>query len=130
MSDIEQYRDHAANAIKAEQQGTPEAVFTWVRLPQGGIRLYASRRLADTAWGQRDHRSKGVLWHLEANLDGLLVVDRPTAAEAFAWVLERWNREDAEAAAELERAERFRQHAIAGQVIIDPSKIIQGLPEI
>lgn len=130
MSDMEKYREHAADSIRAEQQGVPEAVFTWVRLPQGGIRLYASRRLADTAWGQRDHRTKGVLWHLEANLDGLLVVDRPTAAEAFAWVLERWNREDAEAAAELERAERFRQHAIAGQVVSDPDGLIKGLPKI
>lgn len=96
---VEQYRDHAANAIRAAQQGDPEAVFTWVRLPNGKIRLYASRNLADTAWGQRDHVTKGVLWHLDVNLDGLLIVDRPTAAEAFAWVLDRWNREDAEAAA-------------------------------
>jgi hypothetical protein len=108
-------------------------VFTWVRLSPDRIRLYASRRLADTAWGQREHREKGVPWHLDVNLDQLLVVDRPTPAEAMQWVLERWGREDAEARAEAEeqaRIERFRQHAIAGMDINDPKAIIQGLPLI
>jgi hypothetical protein len=99
------YREHAADAIRAAQQGDPEAVFTWVRLPGGKIRLYASRRLADTAWGQREHLAKGVLWHLDVNLDQLLIVDRQTPAEALTWVLERWAREDAEAEREaLENA--------------------------
>jgi hypothetical protein len=93
---MEKYRDHAANSVRVPQEGEPEAVFTWVRLGPGKIRLYASRSLADTAWGQRDHIAKGVLWHLDTTLDGLLIVDRPTAAEAFQWVLERWAREDAE----------------------------------
>jgi len=101
---IEQYREHAADAIRAAQQGDPEAVFTWVRLPSGMIRLYASRRLADTAWGQREHVRKGVLWHLDVNMDQLLIVDRPTPAEALTWVLERWEREDREERDELERA--------------------------
>jgi hypothetical protein len=99
------YREHDSDLIRAAQQGQPEAVFTWVRLPQGGIRLYASRKLADTAWGQREHREKGVLWHLDVNLDGLLVVDRATPAEAMQWVIERWMREDAEAATEAAELE-------------------------
>lgn len=94
------YRPHASDAIRAAQQGEPEAIFTWVRLPNGNIRLYASRVLHDTAWGQRDSYSEGVVWHLDANLDHLLIVDRPTPAEAMQWVLERWSREDAEQAAE------------------------------
>jgi hypothetical protein len=102
MSGIEKYREHAADAIRAAQQGEPEAVLTWVRLSPDKIRLYASRTMSDVAWGQREHREKGVLWHLDANLDGLLIVDRPTAAEAFQWVLERWAREDAEAALAVE----------------------------
>ena len=122
MSEIEQYRDHAANAIRATQQGEPEAVFTWVRLGPDKIRLYASRKLADTAWGQRDHMTKGVLWHLDVNLDGLLIVDRPTAAEAFQWVLERWAREDAEAAASAAELESRRE--IGG----GSSRMIQGSP--
>lgn len=100
MSDIEQYRPHASDAIRAAQQGEPEGIFTWVRLPNGKIRLYASRELADTAWGQREHRAKGVLWHLDANLDHVLVVDRDTPAEALTWVLQRWAREDTDKAAE------------------------------
>jgi hypothetical protein len=137
VSELEQhgaYRPHASDAIRAQQQGEPEAIFTWVRLPQGGIRLYASRQLPDVAWGQREHREKGVMWHLDANLDGLLIVDRLTAAEAFAWVLERWNREDAEKAAEaqaeLERKARWQQHELAGQAAIEggPGPLTRGLP--
>lgn len=96
----EQYRQHDSDLIRATQQGEPEGIFTWVRLPSGKIRLYASRELADTAWGQREHVRKGVLWHLDANLDHVLVVDRDTPAEALTWVLQRWAREDTEKAAE------------------------------
>jgi hypothetical protein len=122
VSGIEKYRDHAASSVRAPQQGEPEAVFTWVTLPQGGIRLYASRSLADVAWGQRDHVTKGVLWHLDANLDQMLIVDRPTAAEALRWVLERWAREDAEAQAmsrELTVAQRKIEPAQPGRKQLD-----------
>lgn len=128
MSEIEQYRDHAANAVRAAQQGEPEAIFTWVRLSPDKIRLYASRRLADTAWGQRDHMTKGVLWHLDVNMDGVLIVDRPTAAEAFAWVLERWAREDAEQAEDDRRKRAWKQHELAGQAAIEggPAPLTRG----
>ena len=43
------YRSQASDLIRAQQQGQPEAIMTWVRLPDGRIRLYASRRLADLA---------------------------------------------------------------------------------
>jgi hypothetical protein len=115
VTEVSKYRDHPANAIRAAQQGEPEAIFTWVRLGPDKIRLYASRNLADTAWGQRDHVTKGVLWHLDVNLDGVLIVDRPTAAEAFAWVLERWAREDAEQAEAERRKLEWQQHELAGQ---------------
>lgn len=109
MSAPQKYRQHAADAIRAGQQGDPEAIFTWVRLPQGGVRLYASRHLPDVAWGQREHTAGGVMWHLDADMDGLLIVDRPTAGEAMQWVLERWAREDADKlAAELEPGYRDR----------------------
>jgi hypothetical protein len=96
MSGVEHYREHASDAIRAPQQGKPEAILTWVRLPSGNIRLYASRELPDTGWGQLEHRTRGVVWHLDATMTGLLIIDRPTAAEALQWVLERWAREDAE----------------------------------
>jgi hypothetical protein len=117
----------ALAVILAHDDQVIETGLVW--LPPG-IRLYASRNLADVAWGQREHLEKGVLWHLDANLYGLLIVDRPTAAEALAWVLQRWNREDAEELAELERAERFRQHAVTGMKISDPEALIAGLPVI
>jgi hypothetical protein len=114
MTEISKYREHASDAIRAKQDGDPEAIFTWVRLSPDKIRLYASRHLPDVGWGQREHLTKGVVWHLDANLTDLLIVDRPTAAEAFAWVLERWAREDAEAAAKAAELEDGSRKAITG----------------
>ena len=119
VANVEQYREHDSDLIRAVQQGEPEAVFTWVRLPSGRIRLYASRSLADTAWGQREHKSKGVLWHLDVNLDGLLIVDRDTPAEALTWVLERWGREDRE---QRDNAERERLAARGTLAAIERGK--------
>lgn len=95
MSSVEKYRQQASDLIRAPQQGEPEAILTWVRLPNGKIRLYASRDLHDLAWGQRTvDATSQVRWHMDGDLDGVLVVDRDTAAEAMQWVLERWARED------------------------------------
>lgn len=105
MSGTGQYRAHPADAIRSSQDGKPEGIFTWVKLPNGNIRLYASRELPDAGWGQREHLKLGVVWHLDANMANLLVVDRPTPAEALTFVLEKWAREDAaeaEARAKLE----------------------------
>lgn len=91
------YRELASDRIRVPQDGKPEAILTWVRLPDGKIRLYASRGLHDLAWGQRTKDTDGkVVWHLDGNLDGVLIVDRDTPAEAMQWVIERWMREDAE----------------------------------
>lgn len=99
MPGPEKYRSQHSDLIRVSQQGQPEAMMTWVRLPGGRIRLYASRNLHDTAWGQRTIDSSGqVVWHFDGNLDHVLVVDRPTAAEAMMWVLGRWNREDRDSA--------------------------------
>lgn len=92
---MDKYREHHSDLIRAPQQGEPEGIFTWVRLPNGNIRLYASRDLPDVAWGQRDHQARGVVWHMDANLEKVLIVDRATAAEALQWVLEYWARIDA-----------------------------------
>lgn len=96
MATPDRYKSQPSDLIRAQQQGQPEAIMTWVRLPDGRIRLYASRRLADLAWGQREQQYGPVLWHLDGNMDQVLIVDRQTAAEALAWVLDRWAREDAE----------------------------------
>lgn len=98
MTSPEKYRPHDSDLIRAPQQGEPEALMTWVRLPNGNIRLYASRDLPDVAWGQRENLAKGVVWHMDANLEKVLIVDRATAAEALQWVLEYWARIDAPAA--------------------------------
>jgi uncharacterized protein YijF (DUF1287 family) len=100
------YKELASNLIRMPQQGDPEAIMTWIRLPNGKIRLYASRELHDLAWGQRtrDHGpGDAVVWHMDGDLDHVLIVDRDTAAEALQWVLERWAREDAEKRNEIER---------------------------
>ena len=90
------YRELASDRIRVPQDGKPEALLTWVRLPTGRIRLYASRKLPPPGWGQRTADSGQVDWHIEATMRNVLIVDRDTAAEAMMWVLERWNREDAE----------------------------------
>ena len=102
---MEKYRSQHSDLIRAAQQGEPEGMFTWVRLPNGLIRLYASRNLYDTAWGQRTRDADSrVVWHLDVNLDQTLVVDRATPAEALTWVLQRWEREDREARDSAEQA--------------------------
>jgi hypothetical protein len=134
MTEIGKYKDIHANSIAVRSDGEPECVITWVRRPAGGIRMYATRDVRDTDWGQRTAEATSeVVWHLGANLSHVLIVDRETPAEALQWVLERWGREDAEARAEAEeqaRIERFRQHAIAGMNISDPKALTPGLPEI
>jgi hypothetical protein len=143
----DRYRELASDAIRVPQDGKPEALLSWVRLPDGNIRLYASRDLPAPGWGQRTTEGGTADWHIEATLRSVLIVDRPTAAEAMTWVLERWAREDA-ASAELEarRAEicgqpeaaelasrrRLDQHRTWGEVVrpSGPEGFIKGLPGI
>lgn len=109
------HRQQHSDMIRAPQQGEPEAIMSWVRLPDGRIRLYASRRLDDIAWGQRTREKDGsVVWHLDGDLDQVLIVDRATAAEALQWVLERWAREDAEMALEPGQKPRIARPAEIG----------------
>jgi hypothetical protein len=116
------YQNLTGDSIQVPaSNATPECILTWVRKADGTIRLFASRDLPGAGWGQRttEHGSE-VHWHLATTMRSVLIYDAATAAEAIQWVLERWAREDA---AEQQRVERLRQHAIAGHMVIDPKAI-------
>lgn len=119
---MDYYQNLASNEIQVQASNAePECILTWVRKPDGKIRLYASRDLPGAGWGQRTVESGSeVHWHLETTMRSVLIYDADTAAQAIQWVLERWAREDA---AEQARVERLRQHAIAGMNINDPKAI-------
>ena len=118
-------RDHG---VRVPAEGTPECILTWVRKPDGGVRLYASRSLHSTGWGQHTGDSGPTRWLFDTAMDNVLIVDRDTPGQAIAWVLERWAREDEQA--EYERRRRLDAHARAGMIISDPKALIQGLPPL
>jgi hypothetical protein len=88
------YRSLPSDGIRAPAQGKPECLLTWIVLPTGGIRLYASRQLHDPGWGQRTTDGGEVQWHLDVNITEMLIVDRPTIGDAVGFVLNRWREED------------------------------------
>lgn len=105
MTELDRYKPLPADQIRVQTaHGTPACVLTWVNKTDGTIRLYASRDIPPQGWGQRTTEGGGVDWHLETTLRNVLILDRATPAEAIAWVLERWARED---------NEKLRQHAKA-----------------
>lgn len=115
---------YQSDGIRVPATGKPECLLTWISRPEGGIRLFASRRLHNSGWGQASNPEQTeVAWHFDVTMTQTLIVDRETPAEAIQWVLQRWTREDAEESAERLRVERLRQHAIAGQVVSDPKAI-------
>ena len=128
MSSEIEYRQQASDAIAVPGTGKPVCILTWTERPEGGIRLYASRQLTETGWGQRERASGPVDWHLDVTMTELLIVDRDTAAEAIAWVLQRWQRDDDEK--EAARQRRLRDHARAGMIVNDPKALTRGLPSI
>lgn len=115
MTELSKYKPLPADSIRAQTaNGTPACVLTWVNKPDGTIRLYASRDIPPQGWGQRTTSSGTVDWHLETTLRNVLIIDKPTPAEAIAWVLERWAREDAEKS-ERDQLESRRAIAQAGK---------------
>jgi hypothetical protein len=115
------YEQLPSDHISVPSTGKPECLLTWIARPEGGIRLYASRNLADTAWGQRSDLTRPTVdWHLGVMMADVLIVDRATPAEAIQWVLERWMREDAE------RERKAIEYARPGLVINDPAALTRG----
>jgi hypothetical protein len=112
---VSTYKPLHGDAIRAVSDGEPECVITWIKRPQGGIRMFATRDVRDTGWGQRTTDREEVVWHLDANMAHVLTVDRQTPAEALQWVLQRWAREDAEERDAIER-ERLRASGALGAV--------------
>lgn len=115
------YEHLASDAIRVPATGKPECLLTWISRPEGGIRLFASRDLADTGWGQRSDLTRPTVdWHLDVTMANVLIVDRATPAEAIQWVLERWMREDAE------RERKALEYERPGLVLNDPKALTRG----
>jgi hypothetical protein len=131
---MDYYKNLTGDQIQAQtSNGKPECILTWVRKDDGKVRLYASRDLPGAGWGQRttEHGSE-VHWHLETTMRSVLIYDADTAAQAIAWVLERWARED-EAREQRETLERQRELAAStrqaiepGMLVINPSDLTKG----
>jgi hypothetical protein len=80
--------------------GTPKFTMVGVDRPGGGCRLYASRDLKRANFGHvgaDDDRSySGAAWHVETDMQHVLIIDRPTWGEAFSHAFTIWANEDAE----------------------------------
>lgn len=119
---MSQYQNIASNEISVPvSNGKPECLLTWVRKTDGKIRLYASRDLPGASWGQRTTEGgTEVHWHLAATMRSTIVIDADTPAQAIQWVLERWQREDAE------RERKALEYQRPGMIINDPAALTRG----
>lgn len=76
-------------------------VMVGLKRPSGGVRIYATRHMPHLEWGQAE-RGCETLWHIDADMDNLLVIDKPDYPQALARLFEIWANQDA-AKAETER---------------------------
>ena len=81
-------------------------VMVGLKRPSGGVRIYATRHMPHLEWGQVQ-RDYATLWHIDADMDNLLVIDKPDYPQALARLFEIWASQDAEAKLALPG----RQHA-------------------
>jgi len=99
-------------SVRVPSNGKPEFVMTGIRRPGGGVRLYASRDLPrDIGWGQREPKGGygPVYWHLDTDLENVLIIDKDTWGEAFARAFEIWANHD-KAANEIAAAKALERH--------------------
>jgi hypothetical protein len=81
--------------------GKPNHIMVGVDRPGGGVRLYASRDIPERTlrWAlAQDQYFTGTGWHIDAELRQVLIIDRPTWGEAYAWAFEVWANQDRAAA--------------------------------
>jgi hypothetical protein len=94
-------------AVRVATDASPRFVMVGVELPNGKVRLYASRDVPprQLSWGMRDVDYTSV-WHVDAAMMKVLVIDADDWAAAFARAFEIWGNHD--------RAEREgKQNALA-----------------
>jgi len=112
--------------VRLPSTGKPEFIMTGIQLPDGRVRLYASRDLKNLNWGQRDmsYPNSGVAWHIDTDAQHMLIIDKPTWGEAFARAFEIWANEDAEKQRQL--TEDGRRNARAANEVNAGRKALRG----
>lgn len=108
------------SGVRLPSTGKPEFVMTGIQKPDGSVRLYASRDLKALNWGQRELKDYTTAWHIDADMQHMLVIDKPTWGEAFARAFEIWGNEDAE------KAIGQRQAKAANEVTAQRRALLRG----
>jgi hypothetical protein len=76
-----------------------EWIMTGHRLPNGRVRIYASRKVPHSLqFGQSEVFGKGTHWHIETDCTELRIVDGTDWNAALAQLFQAWSNEDAEEA--------------------------------
>lgn len=81
-------------AVRRPSTGKPVFCMVGIDADRGMCRLYASRDLKDLNWGMRDRPDYTTAWHVDASMQHVLVIDKPTWGECFAKAFEIWDNED------------------------------------
>lgn len=114
LSSVRPLDSRAAGAMEADRQNAPDFVMLGLTRPAGlGVRLYASRDLPQAQFGPppmaRDYSAGAYLLH--SVMANMLVVDKPTYAEAQARVAEIWANQDRDRKLAIEDASRRQPSA-------------------
>lgn len=113
--------------VRVPSTGKPSHIMVGFDRPGGGVRLYASRNVDDTGWASRNTGKAANVWHLDADMDHVLIIDKPTWGEAYARAFEIWENHDRNAAIEAKEAER-RVKAIQARCTPDePSDFVRAV---
>jgi hypothetical protein len=98
---------HIDESVRVPATGTPVFVMTGTERPGGGVRVHASRDLADMHYGLRED-GYDTATHIGATMRRVLTVDAPTWGEAFARLFEIWENHDRAERDEMEEAGKRR----------------------
>ena len=91
-------------------EGKPEFIMTGFTKPDGRVRLYASRHITVPTWDQRRVTPDELwMWHIEADMDEMLIIDGDTWQQAYARLFEIWANQD---------KARWQRHELPGQAVL------------
>jgi hypothetical protein len=74
-------------------------VMVGLKRPAGGVRLYATCDMPHLDWGQAE-RGYETVWHIDADMKNLLIIDKPDYPQALARLFEIWGNQDRQVALE------------------------------
>jgi hypothetical protein len=99
-------------AVRVPSTGAPRFVMVGIDADRGMCRLYASRDVKSTAWGLRDRPDYTTAWHVDADMQHVLIIDKPSWGEAFAHAFTIWDNEDREAGRRQALSEKQARKAV------------------